>query len=233
MPTEDGRCCGSYTESETEIFLRCLWCGATHKEDRNKFAPNYDHIGPLDGYCFMSLNFTPEQYAKINDIIASQLIGKDLDYGVEGAIVDLITASGPQPPKLDPVEVKSGLTAEQDLAIEQSELYRRRELLQSRGPSREWLLKMADAEDAAGSVSVGGLLGAWECTHCGSDILPGGECSHCGINDGDEKFKSELSHMMVRLILCLPMDHHLRDEATQWLLKRGLIVEGVAEAMKL
>lgn len=90
MPTGYDQCCGMYCESETTIELRCNYCGSKRHVPREKFVPNYDHIGPIDGYCFMSLNFTPEQYAKVNDIIVRQLIGKDLDYGVEGAIVDLI-----------------------------------------------------------------------------------------------------------------------------------------------
>lgn len=101
-------------------------------------------------------------------------------------------------------------------------------------PSREWLLKMADAEDAAGSVSVGGLAVACDmCVHCGGSIMPGGECDHCGIHDGRERFHSDVRRLMVRMILCLPPEHSLRSEAIAWLKDRGLIRDDMVRALNL
>lgn len=96
------------------------------------------------------------------------------------------------------------------------------------GLSREWLLKMAATEDAAGSVSVGGLaIDLGMCVHCGGSILPGGECDHCGIHDGREKFHGEVSYLIVKLIRSLPRGHEVAEEAIVWLTNRGLVLEDI------
>ena len=48
-----------------------------------------NHHGPLDGYCFLGCNFTPEQFDSINVAIVDHMAGKPGEFAVEGAIVEV------------------------------------------------------------------------------------------------------------------------------------------------
>jgi hypothetical protein len=49
-----------------------------------------DHIGPIEGYCFMGLNFTPEQFSKVSVAILDRQRGKSADFFAEEVIVEII-----------------------------------------------------------------------------------------------------------------------------------------------
>jgi len=53
-----------------------------------------DHQGPIDGYCFLGLNFTPEQYEKIAQPIINHGALGSLEFCTEEAIVSLIESAG-------------------------------------------------------------------------------------------------------------------------------------------
>lgn len=52
------------------------------------------HRVPLDGYCFMGLNFTPEQFSAINCVIVDHMADKSIEFGVEEALVEIINKVG-------------------------------------------------------------------------------------------------------------------------------------------
>lgn len=49
-----------------------------------------DHRGPIDGRCFLGLNFTEEQFAKINVAIVDHMRGQAGEFAVEDAVFELI-----------------------------------------------------------------------------------------------------------------------------------------------
>lgn len=53
-----------------------------------------DHRGPIDGYCFLGLNFTPEQWDKIAPPIINHGALGSLEFCTEEAIVSLIESAG-------------------------------------------------------------------------------------------------------------------------------------------
>lgn len=82
---ECGRVFLGYAEGRTHERT----CPACQADTVNTLA-TLDHRGPLVGYCFMGLNFTPEQFDRINVAIVDHMAGKSLEFGVEEAIVELI-----------------------------------------------------------------------------------------------------------------------------------------------
>lgn len=49
-----------------------------------------DHIGPIEGRCFMGLNFSEEDFAQISPAIVKAMAGKSTEFGTEEAIVHII-----------------------------------------------------------------------------------------------------------------------------------------------
>ena len=49
-----------------------------------------DHRGPVDGRCFLGLNFSEEQFSKINPSIVDHMHDKSGEFAVEDAIFELI-----------------------------------------------------------------------------------------------------------------------------------------------
>lgn len=49
-----------------------------------------DHRGPIDGRCFLGLNFSEEQFQKINVAIVDHMRDKSGEFAVEDAIFELI-----------------------------------------------------------------------------------------------------------------------------------------------
>lgn len=49
-----------------------------------------NHHGPVEGRCFMGLNFSPEDFDSIQDTIVEAMVGKSRNYATEEAIAELI-----------------------------------------------------------------------------------------------------------------------------------------------